>query len=144
MRKPLEILLVEDSLTDVRLTEEGLRRTQIPFSLYVVPNGQDGLHFLRNEDPFATARRPNLVLLDLNLPKVDGREVLKSAKTDPKIASIPIVVFTTSESRADIEQVYALHANSYILKPADLRDYVKTLESIVRYWGETVVPVPAL
>ena len=138
MRKPLEILLVEDSLTDRRLTEEGIRRTQIPVALHVVSQGQDALSYLRNEGPFAQAPRPDLVLLDLNLPRVDGREALKDAKSDPKIANIPIVVFTTSESRADIEKVYSIHANSYVLKPADLQDYMKVIESIVRYWGETV------
>src|ERR687884_1433856 len=118
--RAIEILLVEDSPGDVRLTREALRDGKVRNNLSVVTDGVEALAFLRREGRYADAPRPDLILLDLNLPKKDGREVLAEIKADPNLRRIPVVVLTTSEAEQDIVETYNLHANCYVKKPVDL------------------------
>lgn len=124
---PIHILLVEDSPGDVRLTREALRSATLPLELHVVNDGVEALEFLGRQGAFSTAPRPSLVLLDLNLPRLGGREVLKTIKDDPALMSIPVVVLTTSESATDIQQSYRLRANCYVPKPVDMDALVEVL-----------------
>src|ERR1700710_721119 len=122
---PIEILLVEDNPADVRLTQEALREGKVKNNLSVARDGEEALAFLRREgEP-----RPDLILLDLNLPRRDGREVLKEIKSDPRLMSIPVVVLTTSEAEVDIVKSYSLHANCYITKPVDLEQFITVVKS---------------
>lgn len=133
-RKPIRILLVEDNPADVRLAMEALKECGISHSLSVVEDGVEAIAFLRRENGFAEVARPELILLDLNLPRKDGREVLAEIKADEQLRSIPVVVLTTSEAESDIQRVYDLHANCYIPKPADLKQFVTVLKSIHSFW----------
>ena len=127
---PIEILLVEDNPADVRLTQEALREGKVKNHLSVARDGEEALAFLRREgEP-----RPDLILLDLNLPRRDGREVLKEIKSDPKLQMIPVVVLTTSAADADIIKSYQLHANCYITKPVDLEQFITVVRSIDDFW----------
>jgi CheY-like chemotaxis protein len=135
--RPIEILLVEDNHADVRLTQEALREGKVRNNLHVARDGDEALAMLRK--PGST--RPDLVLLDLNLPRKDGREVLAEIKADPELCSIPVVVLTTSSADADILQSYKLHANCYITKPVDLEQFVNVVKSIDDFWL-TVVRLP--
>jgi chemotaxis family two-component system response regulator Rcp1 len=119
----VNILLVDDNPGDVRLTVEALRENQVSTCLHVAHDGIEALAFLRHIDNFANAPRPDLILLDLNMPRKDGREVLAEIKTDPDLALIPVVILTTSQSERDIHTAYELHANCYIAKPVDLLDF---------------------
>lgn len=140
--KPIEILLVEDSPGDVRLVQEALKEGKMNNNISVVRDGVEALAFLRQEDKYAGAPRPDIILLDLNLPKKDGREVLAEIKEDPNLKRIPIVVLTTSEAEQDILKAYNLHANCYITKPVDLDQFITVVKSIEDFWL-TIVKLPA-
>jgi two-component system, chemotaxis family, response regulator Rcp1 len=132
--RPIEILLVEDNAGDVRLTVEALREGRVPNNLHVASDGVEALAFLRRQGPFEAAARPDMILLDLNLPKKDGREVLAEIKADPDLRRIPIVVLTTSQAERDILQSYNLHANCYITKPVDIDAFFAVVRSIDSFW----------
>jgi CheY-like chemotaxis protein len=132
--RPIEILLVEDHPGDVELTIEALKEGKVANHLHVAGDGIEALAFLRREGRFAGAVRPDLVLLDLNLPKKDGREVLEEIKADPALKRIPVVILTTSEAEQDIVRTYELHANCYIAKPVDLEQFIDVVRSIDHFW----------
>ena len=137
----IEILLVEDNPADVRLTREALHEEKIHNNLNVVKDGVEALAFLRREGRYEKAARPDLILLDLNLPRKGGREVLDEIKNDETLKSIPVVVLTISEAEADILKSYKLHANCYITKPIDLDQFSKVVKSIQEFWL-TIVKLP--
>ena len=132
--KLVEILLVEDSPGDVRLTREALKESKLVNKLHVAGDGEEALAFLRKQDKYANAPRPDLILLDLNLPKKDGREVLAEIKADPHLKRIPVVILTISESEGDILATYDLHANCFITKPIGLEQFVEVVKSIEEFW----------
>ena len=132
--EPIEILLVEDSPSDVDLTREALEDTKVHNNLSVVGDGVEALAFLRREGRYADAPYPDLILLDLNLPKKDGREVLAEIKSDPELRRIPVVVLTTSEAEQDIVESYNLYANCYVKKPVDLDAFIQVVRSIDNFW----------
>lgn len=140
--KPIEILMVEDNPGDVRLTVEALKETKLNNNLSVVKNGVEALAYLRREGDYADAARPDLILLDLNLPKKDGREVLKEIKQDRDLGRIPVVILTTSQAEEDILKTYDLHANCYISKPVNLEQFTQVVQSIEFFWL-TIVKLPA-
>jgi two-component system, chemotaxis family, response regulator Rcp1 len=135
---PIEVLLVEDSVGDVRLTREAFKDARMHINLHVAVDGEDAMSFLKRERQYANAPRPDLILLDLNLPKKDGREVLKEIKESPTLAIIPVVILTTSASEADILRTYQLHANCYITKPVELEGFLKVVKSIDTFWLSVV------
>jgi two-component system, chemotaxis family, response regulator Rcp1 len=137
----VEILLVEDSPADARLTQEAFRDGKLRNTLNVVTDGAQALAYLKRELPYANAVRPDLILLDLNLPKIDGREVLRRVKSDPQLASIPVVVLTTSETDEDIARAYQYHANCYVRKPMDLDSFLNVVAAIETFWL-TAVKLP--
>lgn len=137
----IEILLVEDNPGDVRLTQEALKEGRITNRLHVVDDGEKALVFLRQEGEYADSPRPDIILLDLNLPKKDGRQVLAEIKSDPQLRRIPVVVLTTSKAEEDILRSYDLHANCYITKPVDLDQFLGVVRSIEDFWL-TVVKLP--
>lgn len=137
--RPIDILLVEDSAGDVNLTRRALERSRIANDLHVVGDGEEAMAFLRREPPYQDAARPALVLLDLNLPRKDGREVLAELKSDPALRRIPVIVLTTSRDEADVLRSYDLHANSYVPKPLEMRDFIEAIRSIEGYWLSIVV-----
>ncbi|HVG45934.1 MAG TPA: response regulator [Longimicrobium sp.] len=132
--RAVELLLVEDNPGDVELTRESLEEAKVRNRLHVVPDGVEALAFLRREGAYRDAPRPDLVLLDLNLPRMDGREVLAEVKADPVLRTIPMVVLTTSEAERDIVAAYQLHANAYIVKPVDLEQFLGVIRSIEGFW----------
>lgn len=134
----VEILLVEDNLGDIRLTQVALKDSKIANTLNVVKDGVDALAYLRREGPFANAVRPDIILLDLNLPRKDGREVLEEIKADELLRRIPVVVLTTSSADEDIIRSYNLHANCFITKPVDLNSFVTIVKSIEHFWFQIV------
>jgi two-component system, chemotaxis family, response regulator Rcp1 len=140
--RPIELLLVEDSEPDVRLTQEALREAKVKNRLWVVEDGVEALEFLRREGPHADVPRPDLILLDLNLPRKDGRQVLREIKADDSLKRIPVVVLTTSKSEVDVLQSYDLHANCYITKPVDFTRFMEVVKSIENFWL-TVVTLPS-
>lgn len=140
--QPIEILLVEDNAADVRLTKEALKEGKVSNNLTVARDGEEALEILRKKGPYAGAARPDLILLDLNLPRKDGREVLATLKADPSLKHIPVVVLTTSSAEVDILKSYQLHANCYITKPVDLEQFVSVIRSIDEFWL-TVVKLPS-
>ncbi|HHP7244702.1 MAG TPA: response regulator [Elainellaceae cyanobacterium] len=133
-KRHIEILLVEDSPGDVRLTQEVLQEAKVLNHLYVVQDGVEAMAFLRHEGKFTTAPKPDLILLDLNLPKKDGREVLMDIKSDDTLRRIPVVVLTTSQAEEDILKTYELHGNCYITKPVDLSQFIRVVRSIEDFW----------
>jgi two-component system, chemotaxis family, response regulator Rcp1 len=139
--EPIEILMVDDSMGDVRLAQEALKEARVGNRLSVVHDGEQAMAFLRKEDGYGDAPRPDLVLLDLNMPRMDGREVLAQIKGDPDLRSIPVVVLTTSEAEADIVKAYDLHANAYITKPVDLEAFLDAVRVVEEFWL-TVVRLP--
>jgi CheY-like chemotaxis protein len=139
--RAIEILLVEDSPTDVLMTEEALKYAKVLNNLHVVENGVDAMAFLRGEGAHAGAPRPDLILLDLNLPRKDGREVLADIKADPVLKIIPVVVLTTSKAEEDVVKAYGLHANCYVTKPVDFASFAEVVRSIEQFWF-TVVTLP--
>lgn len=138
---PIEILLVEDNPADVRLTREALIEEKLHNNLSVVNDGVEAIAFLRKEGKYANSIRPDLILLDLNLPKKDGREVLKEIKSDDNLKRIPVVVLTVSKAEEDILKSYNLHANCFIIKPIDLNQFSRVVKSIKDFWL-TIVKLP--
>lgn len=138
LAKPIEILLVEDNEGDVGLVEEVLEETKIRNILHVAENGEEAILFLCGEGKFSGSPRPDIILLDLNLPKKDGREVLREIKEDGNLKNIPVVVLTTSGAEKDILRAYELHANAYVTKPLDFDQFISVVESIANFWLEVV------
>lgn len=138
---PIEVLMFEDNPDDVILTQEALVETKMRVNLNVVHDGVEGLAFLRQEGKYGDAPRPDLILLDLNMPKKDGREVLAEIKADDSLKLIPVVILTTSESDEDILKAYSLHANCYITKPVDLDQFIRVVRTIEDFWI-TIVKLP--
>lgn len=130
----IEILLVEDNLGDIRLTREVFKECKVLNNLSVTEDGEEAMAFLRRQGPYAKVTRPDLVLLDLNLPKKSGREVLAELKADPVLRRIPVVVLTTSSAETDIVKSYELHANCYLTKPVQLDEFIKVVQSIEDFW----------
>ena len=140
--RPIQILLVEDSPGDVLLTREALRDARVPNELNVVGDGEEAMRYLRHEGEFADRPKPDIVLLDLNLPRKDGREVLEEVKSDPELRRIPVIVLTTSSADGDVLRAYDAHANSYIRKPVDLEKFMRVVRSIEDYWTGFVALPP--
>ncbi len=130
----VEILLVEDNPGDARLTEEAFKDSRLLNSMHRVSDGVEALAYLRQEGQYATAARPDIILLDLNMPRKDGREVLAEIKNDPDLKSIPVVVLTTSDADTDVIKSYELHANCYITKPVDLEKFMNIVQRIEDFW----------
>ena len=139
---PLQVLLVEDSLGDVRLTQEAFKEGKVHINLHVVSDGEEAMAFLGREGKYSEAPRPDLVLLDLNLPRKDGRTVLSEIKGNPSLKTIPVVVLTTSAAEEDVLKSYLLHANCFITKPVNLEGFLKVVKSIDSFWL-SVVKLPA-
>lgn len=138
---PVEILLVEDNPGDVRLTREALKEGKVYSTLHWAKDGVEALEFLRRQGKFPDVPRPDIILLDLNLPKKDGREVLAEIKNDDALKRIPVVILTTSKAEEDVLRSYELHANCYVTKPVDLEKFIVVVQSIDRFWL-TVVTLP--
>ena len=139
--RPIEILLVEDNPGDMRLTKEALKEGKVYNNLHWAQDGVEALEFLRRQGKHAKAPRPDIILLDLNLPKKDGREVLSVIKNDDELKHIPVVVLTTSKAEEDVVRSYNLHANCYVTKPVDLEKFISVVHAIDRFWL-TVVTLP--
>ena len=139
--RPTEILFVEDNPGDVRLTQEALREAKMRVNVRVAWDGEEAIEYLRQEGPYADAPRPDLILLDLNLPRKSGREVLSEIKADRDLRSIPVVVLTSSKAEEDIAKTYNLHANCCVTKPADLDQFIRVVQSIESFWL-TIVKLP--
>lgn len=139
--RPVEILLVEDNPGDERLTREALKEGKVYSNLHWVKDGVEAMEYLRREGRYQDAARPDIILLDLNLPKKDGREVLQDIKNDDKLKRIPVVVLTTSKAEEDVLRTYNLHANCYVTKPVDLEKFIVVVKSIDVFWL-TVVTLP--
>jgi chemotaxis family two-component system response regulator Rcp1 len=134
----LEILLVEDNPGDIRLTQEAFTAGDMPHTLHVVQDGEKAIAFLRKKGAYENVPRPDFILLDLNLPRKDGREVLAEIKTDPDLLRIPVVILTTSESDQDILQSYNLHANCYLTKPVGWNQFSQMIQQIESFWMKLV------
>ena len=134
--KPKNLLLVEDNPADIRLTQEALKEGQVPVNLSVVTDGVEAVDFLRRAGIYKDAPRPDLILLDLNLPRKNGREVLSEIKNDPDLKRIPVLVMTTSKAQQDVARAYSLNANCYITKPMDLDEFMEVVRSIEDFWLE--------
>jgi chemotaxis family two-component system response regulator Rcp1 len=141
--EPIEVLLVEDSPGDVRLTREAFKDAKVHINLHVASDGAEAMAYLGREGKYANAPRPDLILLDLNLPKKDGREVLAELKESPALKCIPVVILTTSASETDIQGSYRHHANCFITKPVDLEGFLKVVKSIDSFWL-SVVKLPSV
>lgn len=139
---PIEILLVEDSPGDVRLTQEALKESKLKNNLHVVSDGAEAIDFVQKKGKYTTMPRPDLILLDLNLPKKDGREVLTEIKADKDLRHIPVVILTVSRSEEDILRSYGLHANCYIVKPIDFNQFISVVKAIENFWF-TIVKLPS-
>jgi len=139
---PIQVLLVDDNPGDVRLTQEAFKDAKVHLEMHVAFDGMEAMEFLNREGRFAESPRPDLILLDLNLPRKDGREVLADIKNDPSLKMIPVVILTTSASDVDIERSYLLHANCYISKPVDFDEFVAAVRSFEGFWLK-VVRLPA-
>ena len=137
----IEILLVEDNPGDARLTREALRDGKVQNNLHIAVDGVEAMAFLRRQGPHAGAVRPDLILLDLNLPRKSGREGLAEVKSDPELARIPVVVLTTSKAEEDVAKAYDFHANCYITKPVDFEQFITVVRSIEEFWF-TIVRLP--
>ena len=136
--RQIEVLLVEDDPGDVLMTKEAFEDYKIQNTLHVVNDGVEAMDFLRRQGEYADAPRPDLVLLDLNLPRMDGREVLQAIKSDPELASIPVVVLTTSEAEEDVLRSYSLHANAYVTKPVDFERFIQVVRQIDDFFVSVV------
>ncbi|HET6247639.1 MAG TPA: response regulator [Tepidisphaeraceae bacterium] len=130
--------MVEDNPADVRLTLEAFRECKVQNTLHVAKDGVEAMAFLRREDKYASVARPNLIFLDLNLPRKNGREVLVEIKSDPNLRRIPVVILTTSRSDTDITKCYDLHANCYVVKPVDLDEFIQIIHHIENFWLNSV------
>ncbi len=142
IKQPLEILLVEDNPADVRLTTEAFRDSDVRHRLSVASDGVEALAFLRREGEFRSVPRPDLILLDLNLPRKDGRELLGEVKADPDLRRIPVVVLTTSQAERDLLHAYDLHANCYLIKPIDFDRFIGVVNQIRDFWLNAVTLPP--
>lgn len=140
--RPADFLLVEDNPGDVRLTQEALKSHKVQNNLHVVTDGEEAMAFLRKQGKYKDAPRPDIILLDLNLPKKDGREVLAEIKSDPLLKTIPVVVISSSEAEQDIIKSYNLNANCYVTKPVNLDQFIKVVQSINDFWI-TIVKLPS-
>jgi CheY-like chemotaxis protein len=140
--KPIKVLLVEDNAGDIRLTQEALKEGGLTIDLDVARDGMEAMSYLRRQGSYSEMPAPDLILLDLNLPKKDGREVLQEAKADPELRRIPIVVLTTSEAESDVAVTYGLHANCYIKKPVDVDQFIKIVKLLEEFWF-TIVKLPS-
>ena len=132
--RPIEILMVEDDSGDALLTQEAFRDGKIHNTLHVVRDGVEAMQFLRREGPYTEAPRPDLILLDLNLPRMDGREVLEEIKSDTELKTIPVVILTTSDADRDVLMSYRLHANCYVTKPVDFEQFRDVVRSVQQFW----------
>ena len=141
--RPIDILLVEDNPADVRLTREALQEAKVLNALHVVEDGVEALEFLHKRGRYVGSPSPDLILLDLNLPKKDGREVLAEIKQHEKWKAIPVVVLTTSRAEEDIVRSYHLHANAYVAKPVDLKQFLEAIRIIEEFWLAVVTLPPA-
>jgi chemotaxis family two-component system response regulator Rcp1 len=139
---PVEILMVEDNPGDVRLAQEALKDSKVPNTLQVVEDGVAALDFLYRRSGYGEAPRPDLILLDLNLPKKNGREVLEEIKQDAQLKTIPVVILTTSQAEADVLHAYSLHANCYITKPVDFIQFTRIVRTIEEFWLSIVTLPP--
>ncbi|HEX4867943.1 MAG TPA: response regulator [Acidimicrobiales bacterium] len=139
--RPIQILLVEDDPGDVLITQEALEHSKVANTLFTVSNGEEAIAFLRQEGDYADAGVPDLILLDLNLPRLDGREVLAQIKEDPALRRIPVVVLTTSQAEEDVLRSYDLHANAYVTKPVDFAQFVNVVRQVDEFFF-TVVRLP--
>ncbi|MDZ7721722.1 MAG: response regulator [candidate division KSB1 bacterium] len=137
--KCIEILLIEDNPGDVGLTEAALEENKMRNQLHVAKDGEEAMQFLFKQDKFSDAPRPDLIILDLNMPKKDGRDVLKEIKTNPDLKKIPVVILTSSKAEKDIIKSYNLHANCYIKKPLDFEQFIQVVQSIEHFWMSIVV-----
>lgn len=137
--RPAEILLVEDNEGDVVLTREAFKAAKLRNNLNVVTDGEMALQFLNKNPPFESAPTPDLILLDLNLPKLDGREVLNQIKSDTDLRRIPVIVITSSNAETDVVKSYNLHANAYVTKPVDLQSFENIVQALEHFWFEVVV-----
>ncbi len=137
-REPIEILLVEDNLGDIRLTQEVLAECDVPHHLTLARDGEEAMACLRSAGQYAATPRPDLILLDLNLPKKDGRELLAEVKTDLELRRIPVIVLTTSSAERDIIESYGLYANCYLIKPVQLDEFIAVVQSIKSFWLQIV------
>lgn len=140
--RPADFLLVEDNPGDVRLTQEALKSHKVKNNLHVVTDGEEAMAFLRRQGKYENAPRPDIILLDLNLPKKDGREVLAEIKSDPDLKTIPVVIITSSEAEQDVIRSYNLNANCYVTKPVNLDQFIKVVQSINDFWL-TIVKLPS-
>jgi two-component system, chemotaxis family, response regulator Rcp1 len=129
-----EILVVEDNPTDVELVSEALRSWKTPARISFVKDGDEAMRFLRRSGPFSSVPSPNLILLDLNLPKMSGVQVLQEIKSDPELSKIPVIVLTTSDRESDVSQAYGLHANCYLTKPLDIATFFNKVKAIEDFW----------
>ncbi len=141
--RPIEILLVEDSPSDTELTVEALREAKVRNHLSIVEDGVQAMQFLRRQERYADAPRPDLIMLDLNLPRKDGREVLAELKSDESLKTIPVVVLTTSRADQDVLRAYRLHANCYVNKPVDFEKFLEVIRTIESFWLFVVTFPPA-
>jgi CheY-like chemotaxis protein len=139
--KPVEILLVEDDPGDILMTKEALEESKLLHTLTVLDNGEEAIRYLQNEPPYDQSPRPDLVLLDLNLPRLDGREVLSIVKANPSLRQIPFVVLTTSDAEDDVSRSYDLHANAYVTKPVDFEAFTRVVRQIDDFFF-TIVRLP--
>lgn len=139
--RPIQVLLVEDNPDDVELTKEAFSQSRLIIDLSMVDTGEKALQYLRNEPPYAAAGRPDLVLLDINLPKKSGKEVLSEIKSDPALKAIPVVILTGSQEEADVAKCYVAGANCYITKPVGFKSFTEVIKSIEGFWF-TVVKLP--
>ncbi len=139
--KMIEILLVEDNPADIRLTKEAIRESKIANNLNIVKDGVDAIDFLKNKGKYSNATRPDLILLDLNLPKINGFEVLNKIKQDSDLKRIPVVILTISDNHEDLLRAYDLYANCYVNKPMDITEFYKIVKSIGNFWF-TIVKLP--
>lgn len=141
--RPIEILLVEDNHIDVRFTQEALKEGKVSNRLHVARDGEEALDYLFQREAFKDAVRPDIILLDLNLPKIDGREILATIKSDPSLRRIPVVVLTTSKADEDILRSYDLNVNCYITKPVDMYQFVEVVKAIDNFWFSIVTLPPS-
>lgn len=137
------ILLVEDNLGDIRLTQEALKEANVEHQLFIAKDGEEALNFLKKASTDEKREFPDLIFLDLNLPRKDGREVLREIKQDPALKLIPVVVLTTSDALPDIEKSYQLHANCYITKPVDINQFIDVVKSVEHFWFK-IVKLPTI
>jgi two-component system response regulator len=142
LHKPIEILLVEDSPADIIITREAFQQARLLNEIHVVEDGVQAMEFLRQQGLYASAPRPDLILLDLNLPRKSGREVLAEIKNDPEFQMIPVVILTTSGADEDILNAYNLHANCYVVKPVGFENFLRAVQSIRNFWFSVVALPP--